>query len=110
MYLIENVVQPLRGEKASQELVDAEAPKWARYAEILDEQLSKTEWIAGDNITIADIAIASPMHVWRSQKLPVDNYPNFRRWVDQIEALDCWKKTQGAVDKGLSLGAAHAAT
>ena len=34
-----------------------------RLAKCLDDQLGKTKWICGDDITIADIAIASPMPV-----------------------------------------------
>ena len=110
IFLVENVVKPLIGQVPSQEILDAESPKWSRYAEILDEQLSNTKWLAGDNLTIADIAVAAPMHVWREQKLEVEKYPNFRRWIEQVEQLDCWKKTQAAVNKGLGLGASASST
>lgn len=97
--LIEVVVQPMLGNKPSKEKIDAEHPNWSKQAKILDDQLAKTKWIAGDDLTIADIAVASPMHLWRPQKLPIDQYPNLRRWIGQVESLDAWKKTQVAVDK-----------
>jgi glutathione S-transferase len=98
------VVQPLLNQSPSQEKLDAEHPKWSAHARILDNQLAKTKWIAGENLTIADIAVAAPMHLWREQKLPIDDYKNLRRWVDQVESLDSWKKTQIAVEKALLPG------
>lgn len=85
-------------------IIAAEAPKWNRYADILDKQLSMTKWLTGEEVTIADLAVAAPMHLHAAQRLPLDKYPNLTRWIGDIEALPCWKKTQGAVDKALLPG------
>lgn len=102
--LIENVVQPLLKQEPSQEKIDAEHPRWSAQARILDTQLAKTKWIAGNDLTIADIAIAAPMHLWRESKLPIDDYKNLRRWIGQVESLESWKKTQIAVETALVPG------
>jgi glutathione S-transferase len=100
IYLNENVVQPLFGAAPNQAALDANAPRWSELASILNDQLTKTKWIVGDDLTIADIAIAAPMHLHRIQKLPLDQYPHLQRWLtDGVEKLPCWQKTQGAVDK-----------
>lgn len=107
VYLVEFVVKPLLNTEPDQSVIDAQAPKWHQLAGILDAQLAKTKWLAGDEITIADIAVASPMHLHAAQRLPLDQHPNLKRWmVDGIEKLPCWQKTQGAVDKALLPGAA----
>jgi len=67
----------------------------------MDEQLGKTKWLTGDDLTIADIAVAAPMHLHEASKMPLDKYPNFARWMKDIEALPEWQKTQGAVEKAL---------
>ena len=107
IYLVEFVVKPLLKAEPDQSIIDAEAPKWHKHAAILDEQLSRTKWLAGDNLTIADIAVAAPMHLHAAQKLPLDQHPNLKRWLtEQIEKIPEWQKTQGAVDKALLPGKA----
>lgn len=98
------MVQPLLKQEPSQIALDAELPNWRKHAEILDNQLAKTKWLAGDELTIADIAVASPMHLWREQKLPIDEYKNLRRWTEQVENLESWKRTQDAVESALLPG------
>jgi hypothetical protein len=106
VYLVENVVKPLLGAQPDQAVIDAEDPKWHGHAAILDDQLSKTKWLAGDHLTIADIAVAAPMHLHAAQKLPLDKYPNLTRWLEQVEKIPEWAKTQEAVNKALLPGKA----
>ncbi|KAK5449491.1 hypothetical protein LTS15_008566 [Exophiala xenobiotica] len=107
VYLIQYVVQPLLGAEPDQSVIEAEAPKWHKGAGILDAQLAKTKWLAGDDVTIADLAVAAPMHLHEASRLPLDQYPNLKRWMtEQVEQLPCWQKTQGAVDKALLPGKA----
>jgi glutathione S-transferase len=44
-------------------------------------------------VTIADIAVAAPMHLHKYQKLPLVAHPHVRAWMERVEALPCWKKT-----------------
>jgi glutathione S-transferase len=50
----------MKGEP-DQKIIDAEADKFHRSAGILEARLSKNKWLTGDQITIADIAVAAPM-------------------------------------------------
>ena len=102
-YLVEYVVKPLLKTEPDQAVIDREAPNWHRLAGILDARLGKTRWLAGDTVTIADIAVAAPMHVHRQQRLPLDRHPNLARWMADVEGLPCWQRTQGAVDRALQL-------
>ena len=102
-YLVEYVVKPLLKTEPDQAVIDREAPNWHRLAGILDARLSKSKWLAGDTVTIADIAVAAPMHVHRQQRLPLDRHPNLARWMADVEGLPCWQRTQGAVDRALQL-------
>jgi hypothetical protein len=102
-------VKPLLKAEPDQSTIDAQAPRWHQLANILDAQLSKAKWLTGDDVSIADIAVAAPMHLHAAQRLPLDHYPNLKRWMTEgIENLPCWQKTQGAVDKALLPGAAAA--
>ncbi|KAH3954372.1 hypothetical protein HBH53_025490 [Parastagonospora nodorum] len=102
VYLVENVVKPLMKGQPDQKVIDAEADKFHRSAGILEARLSKSKWIAGDHVTIADIALAAPMQTYKDMKLPLENYPNLRRWMSEgVEQLDSWKGTAAAVEKAL---------
>src|SRR5438270_852407 len=71
--------------------------------------LNHVAYLTGDDISIADIAVAAPMHLHAAQRLPLDDHPNLKRWMTEgIENLPCWQKTQAAVDKVLLPGAAVA--
>lgn len=92
-YLVENVVKPILKASPDQAVIDATAPKFHQLAGILEQRLSEMKWVAGPSVTIADIAVAAPMHLHSFQKLPLESYPNIRRWIAQVEDLPCWKKT-----------------
>jgi hypothetical protein len=63
IYLVEYVVKPLMNAESHEAVIDKEAPNWHRLAGILDARLAKSKWLVGGNVTIADIAVAAPMHV-----------------------------------------------
>lgn len=105
VYLVEYVVKPLLKAEPDQAIIDKEAPNFHKLASILDARLAETgKWITGDNVTIADIAVAAPMHLHAAQRLPLDEHPHVKRWIAEVEKLPSWEKTQVAVDKALLPG------
>lgn len=105
VFLVENVVKPLLKAEPDQALMDKETPNWHRLANILDQRLANQRWLCGDQVTLADISVAAPMHLHPYQKLPLDAHPNLRRWmIEGVEELPCWKATD--VAKLLGLGQA----
>jgi glutathione S-transferase len=101
VFFIENAVKPLMKAPSDTALLDKEMPNWRMLAGILDTRLANSKWLVGDHVTIADIAVAAPMHMHQRQGLPVDDFPNLKRWMTEIEKLPCWQKTQGAVEAAL---------
>lgn len=105
VYLVEYVVKPLLNAEPDAAVIEKEAPNWHKLAGILDARLAKSKWLAGDDVTIADIAVAAPMHLHEQQHLPLAEHPNLRRWmVEGVERLPCWQKTHAAVVKALVPG------
>jgi GST-like protein len=51
---------------------------------VLDKQLSKTAYLAGDEYTIADIASFPWTRSWKNQGIELSDYPNVQRWFDAI--------------------------
>lgn len=94
VYLVENCVKPVLGAQPDPAVLDAQAAQFAKLAGILDKRLSQGQWVAGKGPTIADIALAAPMHLHGWQRLPLGDFPNLKRWITQdVEALPCWRKT-----------------
>jgi len=92
-YLVENVVKPILGQQPDKAILDAQAPNFHKLAGILEQRLSKQPWLSGQSVTLADIVVMAPIHLHPWQKVPLENYPRVRRWIGQMEALPCWKRT-----------------
>lgn len=94
VYLVENCVKPLLGGAADAAVLAAQSAQFHKLAGILDQRLAGRQWVCGDGPTIADIALAAPMHLRGWQQLPLDEHPSLKRWmVEGVERLPCWDKT-----------------
>lgn len=94
VYLVEHCVKPLFDQPPDAAALAAQDANFHKLAGILDDRLKKSRFITGDNPSIADFAIAAPMHLHGSQKLPLDPHPNLKRWiVEGMEKLPSWDKT-----------------
>jgi glutathione S-transferase len=93
VYLVENVVKPMLDDTPDNDLLEAHAPAFHGLAAILEAGLEGRDWLCDGHATIADIAVASPMHLHGAQKLPLDGYPNIRAWIARVEALPSWQKS-----------------
>ena len=74
-------------------VLEAHAPTFHNQAAILEARLAGQQWLCGPDVTLADIAVAAPMHLHSYQKLPLESYPNLRGWMDRVEALPCWQRS-----------------
>ena len=94
VFLVENCVKPLLGAQPDPAVLDAQAAQFHKLAGILDARLQGNRWIAGTGPTIADIALAAPMHLHGWQRLPLAAHPNLTRWMtESVEGLPSWNKT-----------------
>ncbi|KAF2724492.1 hypothetical protein K431DRAFT_343848 [Polychaeton citri CBS 116435] len=102
IYLVEYVVKPLMSAQADQTKIDEEAPNFHKLASILEGRLAESgKFLCGSEPTLADFAVAAPMHLHEASRLPLDQYPSLRRWIANVEQLPSWRKTQGPVEKAL---------
>ena len=103
VYLVENCVKPLLGGEADQNVLDAHNAQFHKLAAILNARLAKHQWVAGtEHPTIADIALAAPLHLHGWQRVPLEQHVHISRWLlEGIEKLPCWQDTH--VGKGFTL-------
>ena len=66
---------------------------FGEVAPILDAQLKGKQWVLGDTLTLADLALSAPLTVTEPAKLPLSCYPNIQSWLGRMQNLDAWKKT-----------------
>ena len=53
---------------------------------VLDERLKKSDYLAGDKYTIADMATWPWLRSYKNQGVEMDDYPSVKRWFAEIEA------------------------
>ncbi|MDQ7954439.1 MAG: glutathione binding-like protein [Rhodocyclaceae bacterium] len=53
---------------------------------VIDKRLSKSAFIAGDDYTIADMAIFPWLRSWENQGIVLGEYPHLKAWFDGIAA------------------------
>lgn len=91
IYMVENCVKPILGAEPDAAILAAEDANFHKLAGVLDARLGETPYVCGSVPTIADVAIASPMHLHGWQQLPLKNYTNIMRWMtERIEPSPWW--------------------
>ena len=63
------------------------------HAAVLDKHLMNREWISGQKLSLADLAIATPLMITVPAALPVTQFANLQAWFARVQQLDAWKKT-----------------
>ena len=76
---------------APQAVLDEALSDFRRYAAILNTELEGRNWLVGDHISYADFRVATALPFAEGAGLPVAEFPNVKRWHDQLWALDAWR-------------------
>lgn len=66
--------------------VDRYTNEARRLYGVIDKRLSQSEWLGGDEYSIADIATFPWLRSWQNQGVVLEDYPHLRRWFDTIAA------------------------
>ncbi len=90
----ENFVKPMigRGEADPAELKRGDT-LLRDCARVLDGHLAGKQWIAQDRLTLADIAVATPLMSMVPAKLPMAEFGNVLAWFGRMQELGEWKQT-----------------
>lgn len=64
------------------------------YATTLDAHLAKNKYVAGDRLSLGDIAVVAPLMYIVPAKLPVENFANIARWFGEMKQTEAWKQTE----------------
>ena len=72
------------------------AKETLRLYDVLNTQLSKSEYVSGDDYTIADIAIYPWIAAYQSMELSLEEHSQLQRWYETIQQ-------RPAVDRGMNV-------
>ncbi|WP_342118300.1 glutathione S-transferase family protein [Pseudoduganella sp. OTU4001] len=64
------------------------------HAAVLDKHLATRQWLSGDQLTLADFAVAAPMMYVNRAKIPVQAYPHLLAWAERVQQLPAWRNTE----------------
>lgn len=63
-----------------------------RYGAILDAYLATRRYLVGEDLTIADFAVATTLPHAIEIGLPLNEFPHIQRWHAGLEELDAWRR------------------
>lgn len=78
-------------EKRPLEVIQFQSARLKSALKIVETQLADTTWLATDDITIADIAVAGYLYYPEPFTFDRKDYPHIDRWLDAIAAQPGWK-------------------
>jgi glutathione S-transferase len=73
--------------------VDWDDKGFRQQAGFLEAHLRGREFLALEELTIADFAVAAMMMYVRRAWFPFSEFPAIAAWYERIEALDAWRRT-----------------
>ena len=62
---------------------------------VLEARLAMREWLEGDAVSIADIAVYPYVEALPDAKLSLESWPAVRAWLARISALPGWLPMPG---------------
>jgi len=94
-FLFENFVKPviLKSGEPDPAALAKGAELFHRAAKVLDSQLKGKKFVTGTTLTVADFGLGAPLNYADKARLPLDPYPEIKRWHGTLTALPAWQKT-----------------
>ena len=60
---------------------------------VLDAHLAQRSWLSGDDVTLADFAVAAPLMYSEAVRLPLAQYQHIQAWFARVRQLRAWQET-----------------
>jgi glutathione S-transferase len=94
VFVFERVVKPLfgLGEISASEIARGET-LFNRLCPVLNGELERHRYVAGETLTIADLALGSSLCAADRAGFPLEEYRAMQRWQADLKALPAWNRT-----------------
>lgn len=70
--------------------VEKATKSFRSQAKVLNNHLKDRKWLVGEQLSVADFSVAVTLPYAAKAEMPLDEFPEVRRWHDQLSALDGW--------------------
>jgi glutathione S-transferase len=67
------------------------AQAFEKEARVLDEHLATRSYLVGNDVTVADFSVVSPLVYAQQAELPLASFPNVQKWSARILAMPAWR-------------------
>ena len=94
--VLEFLIGPKRGKPADEAKLPSLAENLNKLLSILDNQLSKSKYFAGENFTLADVVLAPAilfLFVTPNFEKVLDSHPHLKSWVQTVSQRPSFQKT-----------------
>ena len=68
------------------DLIEQGAKSGYRVLDTLEAHIGGREWLVGDSMTLADVALYAYTHVAPEGGFDLERYPGIRRWLERVAA------------------------
>jgi glutathione S-transferase len=85
------IVPTFSDEVPPPEVLEEALGDFRRHMAVLDAYLEGRTWLVGDHVSYADFRVATSLPFAEGAGLPLGEFPNARRWHDQLLAIDAWR-------------------
>ena len=88
-------------DKRNADVIAFHAARLAGGLKTIEAHLTNHAWLAGDDITVADLSCAGYLFYPEPFTFDRTDYPNINRWLDAIAAQKGWKHPYELMQRGL---------
>ena len=93
IFAFERVVKKLFNRGAIDEKEIARGTQqFERIGKVLDSALGAHRYVAGEQLTVADIALGASLCIADDAQFPIEQHRHIQRWKADIQSLPSWKK------------------
>ncbi len=94
VFAVERVVKPLFGlGETNQSEIERGTLLFERVGSVLEGELKKHRYVAGETLTVADLSIGAVMSIAEQARFPIENFRAIQRWHNDLKSLPSWAKT-----------------
>jgi glutathione S-transferase len=72
--------------KATERTIQEKTPGAVAALDLMEQALAGSDWLVNE-CSIADLALYAYTHVAHEAGLPLEDYPNIRKWIERVEGL-----------------------
>ena len=95
-FFFERIIKARYGMGPADEAAVAKATEeFPKVADVLENHLKAHQFLVGDQLTIADFALASSSPYLGMAGVPLDKYPHIKAYGERITSSEAWKKAIG---------------